>query len=64
MARSFKNIKVYAGDNFYRPAQAKIKNLVVIPSKSQANGNDVGKEDVMLKCKVCMIRNVHTMRKT
>ena len=53
MARTFKNIKVFAGDNYYIPAQAKIKNLVVIPSKSAIKKEGpVTPRKVMLKCSV------------
>ena len=53
MARTFKNIKVFAGDNYYIPAQAKIKNFVVIPLKSAIKKEGPGTSGkVMLKCLV------------
>ena len=40
-ARSFKNVKVFAGDNFYTPADASYKNLVWENLQYSGAGNNI-----------------------
>ena len=53
MAKTFRNVKVFAGDNYYLPAQAEIKNFIVLPAKELTRKDGpVGPGKVILKCKV------------